>query len=82
MALIKVIDQPNQHFQGETLTVPASNGARSAYNVRPGFQEIILEPVAAMRLQLMPAIRGLIFYDASAYRWIDLLKCCKIERQL
>ena len=77
MPLSRVIDQPVQHFQGETLTVPASNGTRSAYNVRPGMQEILIEPVLAMRLQFVPAIRGLLFFDASrpvGSQWIDLLK--------
>ena len=70
---IRVVDDPIRHFQGETLTVPASNGTRNAYNVRPGFQEILIEPVAAMRLQLVPAIKSLLFWDDSAGRWIDIL---------
>ena len=77
MPITRVVDQPIQAFQGETLTVPASNAARSAYNVRPGYQEILIEPVLAMRLQFVPAIRGLYFFDASrpvGQQWIDLLK--------
>lgn len=72
----KVVNEAVSRFAGETLTVPASNGTRSAYTVRPGSQEILIEPVAAMRLQFVPKIASLLFYDASqpaALQWVDIL---------
>lgn len=69
----RVVDAPIRRFEGETLTVPASNGTRSSYNVRPDYSEILIEPIAAMRLQLVPAIKGLLFYDASQGRFYDIL---------
>ena len=68
----RIKDSPIYRLEGETLTVPASNGTRSAYNVRPGYSEILVEPVLAMRMQLVPAIKGLYFKRATGdYR--DLL---------
>lgn len=70
----RVVDQPIKKFEGETLTVPASNGTRDAYNIRPGYQEILIEPVAAMRLQFVPKITSILFYDSSNTKWTDILK--------
>lgn len=75
----RVTDAPIRGFEGETLTVPGSGGTRSAYNVRQyqdgqPYQELLVEPVAAMRMQLVPAIKELFFYDASANEYLDILK--------
>ena len=75
----RVTDAPIRGFEGETLTVPGSAGTRSAYNVRQfqdgqPYQELLIEPVAAMRLQLVPGIKHLFFYDASATEYLDILK--------
>ena len=55
----------------------ADNTTRRPIAVRRGFSEILIEPAAAGRLHLVPAIREAYFYDASRTlgdRWIDLLR--------
>src|SRR3990167_3827569 len=63
----RVTDSPIYEVVGETLTVPASSGTRLAYNVRPDAGELLVEPVAALRLALVPAIKGLIVYRNGQY---------------
>lgn len=70
---LSVKDSPVYHLMGETLTVPASNGTRSAYTVRPGYTEVMVYAVLASRISLVPAIKGLVFYDASSGAYINLL---------
>lgn len=41
--------------------------------MRPDCQELLIEPIAAMRLQLVPAIKAFLFYDASLNAWTDVL---------
>ena len=70
----RVTDAPIRRSEGETLNpVPANNEARRAYAVRPDYQELLIEPIAAMRLQLVPAIGAFLFYDASLNVWTDVL---------
>lgn len=69
---VKIVDDPIEYFQGETLTVPANNGVRNAFSVRPGYDEILIEPVAAMRLALVPKIKALLFWDNSASTFTDI----------
>lgn len=72
---LEVIDVKLQVEQvGETITVPASNGTRSGYLVEPGCNAILIEPVAAMRLQLVPRILRVIFHDDSAGTYTDILQ--------
>ncbi len=73
---VYVIDAPIRELLGENLAVPGSGSARTAFNLRHGYREILLEPQAALRFALGPRIAALWFYDASAAvgsRWIDLL---------
>lgn len=72
---LEVIDVKLQVGQvGETITVPASNGTRRGYLIEPGCNAMLIEPVAAMRLQLVPRILQVIFHDDSAAAYIDILK--------
>ena len=71
---IKVVNDSVRLSAGETITVPASNGTRRAYNIRPGYQEILIEPVAAMRLQFVPKIVALLLWDDNVARWINILE--------
>lgn len=73
----KVVNESVIGVEGETLTTPGSGGTRSSYNIRRGYEEILVEPVAALRLQLVPKIAALLYYDASAAvanRWINILE--------
>ena len=72
---IRVVDQPIVSFQGEAVTAPGSGGARTAWNVRRGYKELLVEATVTngIRFQLVPGIKEILFYDASTDRWFDLL---------
>ncbi len=67
-----VLPIPIKGTFGETITVPASNGTKTVFNRRRGFQGIRFEPAADMRLGLVPALQGAVMVDSNNV-WIDLL---------
>ena len=77
--MVQTVSKPIREFYSEQLGAaecPASNGTRHPIAARRGFSEILIEPAAAGRLHLVPAIRALYFYDASrdpSNRWINLI---------
>src|SRR3990167_5547988 len=72
--MVAVVDAPIRGFHDENLTVPASNGTKTVFNVRHGFREVGITPTLAVVVALAPRIAQAWFYDASATsKWIDLL---------
>lgn len=64
--------KPVKGFKGEPLTVPASNGTKTVFNRRQGFDCITVDPAADMRLGLVPRIAGL-WSRTGAGVWTNLL---------
>ena len=71
MSVTYTLSKPVQALKGEQLTVPASNGTKTVFNRRPGFNGILLEPTLALRLGLVPRITGL--WRKTSDKWINLL---------
>ena len=73
---IRVVDQPIVSFQGEQVTAVGSAGTRTSWNVRRGYKELLVEASATggIRLQLVPGIKALIFFDSSTGKWSDILE--------
>lgn len=72
---VRIIDAPIKELLGENLTVNGSGGAVLYYALRHGWREVLIEPQAAVRLALAPAIQELWFYDNSATtKWVSLNK--------
>ena len=57
---------------GEQLTVPASNGTKTVFNRRRGYDGILIEPAAAMRLGFPPALEE-VWVRSGAGVWRDIL---------
>ena len=78
--MVQTVSAPITKTYSEQLVnaeCPANNGTRRPIAVRRGFSEVLIEPAAAGRLHLVPAIREFYFYDNSlplGSRWIDLLR--------
>lgn len=75
--MLKVRDTGLVEVHGENLAVEQltyTETNRTIYVVRKGFQELVIEPQAALYYQFGPALDALWFYDASAStKWIDLI---------
>lgn len=72
----QVVDAPIKDLWGEQLPTPGNAGARTSYNMRHGFSELLFEPQTdAARLHIVPSIKEIWFYDASnplLARWVNL----------
>lgn len=79
MPLIRIVDAGNKRHYAQKVTAEPNdtNGAtsgRRAINVRDGAQEVLMRFEGAEgRIGLCPRITAVLFYDASAASWTDLL---------
>ena len=66
---VRVVDQPIEDLFGINLATQANANLianRRSTNLRYGFREMLINPVAAVRLALCPKILGVLWYDDSA----------------